>query len=128
MHLREKTQKSQRLLEIGLWLHTLERSAAQIRRSALPLKHLPDIPGFFLCSVAQGRARDLRRIRIHHAKLLLMEAPDMSLSKIAAACGFHSTSYFGKVFRQSSGMTPQAYRLGAVWRPPAVERPDPQKQ
>ena len=35
---------------------------------------------------------------------------------------------FGKVFRQSSGMTPQAYRLGAVWRPPAVERPDPQKQ
>ncbi len=86
----------------------------------------------YLCACFKAETQEtimqyLRRIRIHHAKLLLMEAPDMSLSKIAAACGFHSTSYFGKVFRQSSGMTPQAYRLGAVWRPPAVERPDPQK-
>ena len=63
----------------------------------------------------------LRRIRIHHAKLLLMEAPDLSLAEIAEACGFHSASYFGRVFRSSSGMTPQAYRLGASWRPPSAE-------
>lgn len=60
----------------------------------------------------------LRRIRIHRAKLLLMEAPDLSLSEIATVCGFHSAGYFGRVFREATGMTPQAYRLGTAGQQP----------
>lgn len=55
----------------------------------------------------------LRRIRIHQAKIRLLDSPDTSLREIAKQCGFHSASYFGKVFREASGFTPQAYRLGA---------------
>ena len=54
----------------------------------------------------------LRRIRIHHAKVLLMESPDAGLKVIAEKCGFSSVSYFGRVFRESTGFTPQGYRLG----------------
>lgn len=55
----------------------------------------------------------LRGVRIHQAKIKLMEMPDASLSEIGLACGFHSLSYFGKVFREATGLTPHAYRLGA---------------
>lgn len=54
----------------------------------------------------------LRRVRIHRAKIRLMEDPEASLRQIAEECGFHSPSYFGKVFRESVGCTPQAYRMG----------------
>lgn len=54
----------------------------------------------------------LRQIRIHHAKLFLLDMPDMSIQEVAASCGFHSASYFGKVFHKTTGYTPQAYRLG----------------
>ena len=54
----------------------------------------------------------LRRIRIHHAKVLLMEEPDAGIREIASRCGFSSVSYFGRVFRETTGFTPQGYRLG----------------
>ena len=54
----------------------------------------------------------LRRIRIHRAKVLLMETPDTNIREIAALCGFSSASYFGRVFKESTGYTPQGYRLG----------------
>ena len=60
----------------------------------------------------------LKRVRVHHAKLLLLERPDESISQVAEACGFHSISYFGKVFRENTGFTPQTYRLGAAWKEP----------
>ena len=58
----------------------------------------------------------LRHIRIHRAKLMLTESPDLSLSEVSAACGFHNAGYFGKVFRAETGFTPQAYRLGVAWQ------------
>ncbi len=63
----------------------------------------------------------LRRIRVHQAKLRLMETPDASLREIAEACGFHSLSYFGKVFREATGYTPQGYRLGALRQQPSSD-------
>ena len=82
----------------------------------------------YLCSIFREAAGEtilhyLRRIRIHHAKLLLMERPDASLREISEACGFHSLSYFGKVFREATGFTPQGYRLGAAWQQPSSESP-----
>jgi transcriptional regulator GlxA family with amidase domain len=54
----------------------------------------------------------LRRIRIHHAKVLLMEAPDAGIKEVSVSCGFNSVSYFGRVFKEITGYTPQGYRLG----------------
>lgn len=54
----------------------------------------------------------LRRIRIHHAKVLLMEHPDEGIKDISLRCGFNSVSYFGRVFKEATGYTPQGYRLG----------------
>ena len=87
---------------------SLDMLAAQFRRT-------PEyLCGIFKAATGETISHYLRRIRIHQAKLLLMERPDASLREIAEACGFHSLSYFGKVFRESTGFPPQGYRLGAV--------------
>ncbi len=70
--------------------------------------------GIFKAATGETIFHYLRRIRIHQAKVLLMERPDASLWEICNACGFHSVSYFGKVFREATGFTPQGYRLGSV--------------
>lgn len=71
----------------------------------------------YLCTVFRGVTGEtimhyLRGIRLHHAKILLMDAPDLGIKEIAGSCGFASASYFGRVFRESTGYTPQGYRLG----------------
>ena len=71
----------------------------------------------YLCScfksvTGETILQNLRRIRIHHAKVLLMERPDTGIQEISRSCGFSSVSYFGKVFREATGYTPQGYRLG----------------
>lgn len=68
--------------------------------------------GLFKAATGETISHYLRRVRIHRAKVLLMEQPDAPLREIAEACGFHSLSYFGKVFREATGFTPQGYRLG----------------
>lgn len=47
--------------------------------------------------------------RIHRAKLML-ESTNMHINEIAEAIGFSSSSYFIKVFRKVTGITPQEYR------------------
>ena len=71
----------------------------------------------YLCSAFKSVTGEtimhyLRRIRIHHAKVLLMESPDTGIKDISRNCGFSSVSYFGRVFRETTGYTPQGYRRG----------------
>ena len=49
-------------------------------------------------------------VRIDRSKSLLMEE-NMSIIEIANLCGFEDQSYFTKVFRESTDMTPRRYRL-----------------
>ena len=95
---------------------SLDMLAAQFRRT-------PEyLCGIFKAATGETISHYLRRIRVHQAKVLLMERPDASLREICDACGFHSVSYFGKVFREATGFTPQGYRLGAVRKePPSAE-------
>ncbi|HCC35905.1 MAG TPA: hypothetical protein DEQ02_09910 [Ruminococcaceae bacterium] len=51
----------------------------------------------------------LNRLRVENAKKCINEDL-LSLSEIAAASGFGSQSYFSKVFRIYSGMTPKEYK------------------
>lgn len=48
-------------------------------------------------------------VRIERAKVLLMNTR-LSISQIAAQCGFDNTSYFAVVFRQITGCSPGQFR------------------
>ena len=51
----------------------------------------------------------ITEVRLYHAELLLVGS-DMSVQSIAEACGFNTTSYFIKRFKEAFGKTPYAYR------------------
>lgn len=54
----------------------------------------------------------LCQYRLSQAAHLLLST-DRSISDICFSCGFKSTSYFGKVFREKCGMPPGQYRKNA---------------
>ena len=54
----------------------------------------------------------LCQYRLSQAARLLSDT-DMELSDICYSCGFRSTSYFGKVFRENCGISPGRYRESA---------------
>lgn len=56
----------------------------------------------------------LTSIRIGHARFYLEKYPDLSVREIGIRCGFENPSYFGKKFKEFTGMTPENYRLGAI--------------
>ena len=51
----------------------------------------------------------LLEYRLSMAAALLANT-DLPLTQIAESCGFHSPSYFGKMFRQQCGLSPKKYR------------------
>ena len=51
----------------------------------------------------------LTQYRVYKASEMLLET-DLSILDISEACGFSSSSYFGKVFSEAMGCTPKAYR------------------
>jgi AraC-like DNA-binding protein len=67
--------------------------------------------------------RWLRGIRVERAKLLLFNS-SLSLSQIAYECGFADQSHLTRVFAESIGLTPGAWRRArrGSTRPPAVMR------
>lgn len=70
--------------------------------------------GKFKADTGETMMQYLRRIRIHNAKVLLLTTPDTGIRDVAVRCGFQSTSYFCKVFREATGQTPQSFRIGAL--------------
>ncbi len=51
----------------------------------------------------------LTEYRLSMATMLLVNT-DRTLSDISSSCGFNSLSYFGKVFREQCGLSPNKYR------------------
>ena len=51
----------------------------------------------------------LTHLRIEEAKRVMKEHPDWSNDAIATQCGFSSRTYFQKVFRLQTGMTPSEF-------------------
>ena len=68
----------------------------------------------YLCDIFKKQTGEtivsfLRRLRIYRSKKLLV-ASTLSLSEIAARCGYKDYSYFGKHFKADVGMSPDLYR------------------
>ncbi len=51
----------------------------------------------------------LNRIRVEHAKYLLMNS-DMNLGEISQHVGILNARYFSSVFKRSTGVTPSEFR------------------
>lgn len=51
----------------------------------------------------------IQEYRLEEA-MALLATTDRPISDICYSCGFNSQSYFGKCFREKTGMTPQVYR------------------
>ncbi len=52
----------------------------------------------------------LSQCRVQVAAQMLARRPELSITQVAAACGFCSGQYFATVFRQLHGMPPKRYR------------------
>ena len=55
-------------------------------------------------------SRWIAHLRVEEAKLLMTEHPEYSNEAVAKECGFSSRSYFQKVFRDLTGMTPMEFQ------------------
>ena len=51
----------------------------------------------------------INQVRVEKSKLFLMD-PSISLASVAAMCGFEDQSYFTKVFRKITDLSPKQYR------------------
>ena len=65
--------------------------------------------------VAEGRGRMslptfTRELRLEYACQLLTGRPDMSISQIAATCGFGSPIVFNRAFKAKHEITPTFFR------------------
>ena len=49
-------------------------------------------------------------IQMERAAKLLLDNPDMPVSRVASLCGYDETNSFGRCFKRAYGMTPSQYR------------------
>ncbi|MEU2779767.1 AraC family transcriptional regulator [Streptomyces sp. NPDC007162] len=85
--------------------HTVGTLAARVALSPSRFAHL------FTRQTGMPPMRALREARLRHAARLL-ESTDLTVERIAAASGFPSPFHFNRVFRESYGVPPGAYRSG----------------
>ena len=82
---------------------TLEQVADHIHLNASYLS-------FLFKKVTDANFREyLNRVRINEARRLLLYT-DIPIVEISTICGFNDQSYFTKVFKKRTGMTPKQYR------------------
>ncbi|MDR0597597.1 MAG: helix-turn-helix domain-containing protein [Treponema sp.] len=81
------------------------------------LKEVADVSGLsapyfstvFKEEMGENLSDYLNRLRVDRAAKLLMDT-DLSLSEIAGSCGFEDQSWFSKIFKSYTGLSPGKYR------------------
>ena len=63
----------------------------------------------FVKHLGHGPGRELRRIRIQHARRILVQTP-RSLKSVAGMCGFRNPNTFFVAFKRETGASPGRYR------------------
>jgi AraC-like DNA-binding protein/ligand-binding sensor protein len=69
----------------------------------------PYFSSIFKEEMGENLSNYLNRLRAERASALLRES-DLSLNEIAAACGFEDQSWFSKIFKYYTGISPGKYR------------------
>jgi YesN/AraC family two-component response regulator len=69
----------------------------------------PYFSTIFKEEMGENLSKYLNRLRVERASRLLLET-DMSLSEIAGACCFEDQSWFSKIFKVYTGISPGKYR------------------
>jgi len=64
----------------------------------------------FRRSLGQSPLEYLGRLRLHRARQLLAERPDLRIHEVGAAVGYPDTNYFVRFFRAREGCTPGEFR------------------
>ena len=82
---------------------TLDQIAASVHLSP------SHISGLFREETGQTVSAYLSFVRIEKSKQLL-KTTQLSIAEISSACGFEEQSYFSRVFRKQTGMSPKLYR------------------
>jgi len=83
----------------------------------ISLKEISDVAGLsppyfstiFKEEMGENLSKYLNRLRVEKASRLLLET-EMSLSEIAACCCFEDQSWFSKIFKAYTGISPGKYR------------------
>ena len=81
------------------------------------LKEIADVSGLsapYFSTIFKDEMREtlsdyLNRLRVEKAATMLRET-DMLISQISSACGFEDQSWFSKIFRNHTGISPCKYR------------------
>lgn len=84
----------------------------------LSLDELSNLVGLskeYMCTVFKKAMKQtimqyLLMIRISHARTFLIRFPEKKVLEISHMCGFESPSYFGKIFKRETGLSPEMYR------------------
>jgi AraC-like DNA-binding protein/ligand-binding sensor protein len=69
----------------------------------------PYFSTIFKDEMGENLSSYLNRLRVEKASRMLLET-DLSLSEIAGSCGFEDQSWFSKIFKSYTGMSPGKYR------------------
>jgi AraC-like DNA-binding protein/ligand-binding sensor protein len=69
----------------------------------------PYFSTIFKDEMGENLSSYLNRLRVEKASRMLLET-DQTLSEIAGACGFEDQSWFSKIFKSYTGMSPGRYR------------------
>jgi AraC-like DNA-binding protein len=69
----------------------------------------PYFSSIFKQEMGENLSSYLNRLRVGRAAAMLTES-DLSLNEIAAACGFEDQSWFSKIFKNYTGLSPGKYR------------------
>ncbi|MDR1352989.1 MAG: helix-turn-helix domain-containing protein [Treponema sp.] len=98
-------------------LRKAERYIYETYTRKISLKEVADASGLsapyfsniFKEEMGENLTNYLNRLRVEKAGRLLTET-DMSLSEIAGVCGFENQSWFSKIFKSFTGVSPGKYR------------------
>jgi AraC-like DNA-binding protein/ligand-binding sensor protein len=97
-----------RKAERFIWEHYTRKISLQEIASASGLS-APYFSTIFKEEMGENLSSYLNRLRVEKASHMLMET-DLSLSEIASSCGFEDQSWFSKIFKSFTGVSPGKYR------------------
>ena len=97
-----------RKAERYIWEHYTRRISLQEIAQISGLS-APYFSTIFKEEVGENLSSYLNRLRVEKASRLLTET-DLSLSEIAGSCGFEDQSWFSKIFKSYTGVSPGKYR------------------